>query len=142
MTIDLKIFAEWAAAILSISVFIGSILKLLESKLEKRLLELIQSIEINMDKKINLALKAHDENEHCHINHSNNAIFKAFVEERRHALEQVAERLAKQDIVLARIESRQENLYKAFEHLQEVHEESVKNGICFYKQLEALKKQS
>lgn len=139
MTIDLKVVAEWSAAILAVSALFGGSLKWLEGRFEKRLESHFSAVEAKFNERINKEMEDHDRDEQAHANHSNNIEFRRFAEERRHAVEELTRRIAAQDVVLGRIDAgmsnRLESIEKALERIQKAHDDAVEKGLCLYQQI-------
>ena len=95
MTVDVKLLAEWAGALLVISALLGAC----RTWLNNWGRGLVKEVDSTCERRIEASLKSHNTDPDCHSNHSN-------IVERRRQVDVLSQHLAAQDVVLARLEER------------------------------------
>jgi uncharacterized membrane protein YccC len=121
MTLNLRAIAEWAGAILAIIAVLGACLRWLDGRIR----ELIREVDLTCEKRIQEAVRAHDHDQQSHANHDNNRMVRAWMDERRAALADVASHMTAQDVVLAEIKTEVKGIVAEMARLREQYDRAA-----------------
>jgi hypothetical protein len=145
MTVDIRWLAEWAVALTAIGGVLAAALRWMEGRMEQKLERCVTQVMTGVAKQLTESIERHNADAQAHPNHHVGQEFQKFVEERRHALEMVVERLAKsemlvleriarQDVSLAQLSTQITAMTRALDMLRESHDAAIEKGICLYQQ--------
>lgn len=139
MTVNVRLLAEWAGACIAIGTILAFCLRWLDGRIKLLLKEVDLSCEKRIaasmaafDKMLTDRVRDHDRDENAHVNHSSNARFFGFVDERRRQSDGISQHMAVQDISLTEIKTELRTLIGEFSRLREAHDEAIKAGVCVY----------